>query len=72
MGEFEGKNLLVVGGSSGIGLALTKKLVSAGALPTVWSRQASPGLSELGVRHEILDVEQPRRPSTCFPIDPAG
>jgi 3-oxoacyl-[acyl-carrier protein] reductase len=53
--NFEGKNILVVGGSSGIGLSLVKLLVSNGATVYNVSRTASaewPG----GIRHLTLDV----------------
>jgi len=38
MSGFEDKNVLVVGGSSGIGLELTRRLVDTGAAVTICSR----------------------------------
>ncbi|MEX8548475.1 MAG: SDR family NAD(P)-dependent oxidoreductase [Mucilaginibacter sp.] len=47
---FEQKNMVVAGGSSGIGLALVKQLVAAGAKVFVVSRNAGTELPE-GVTH---------------------
>lgn len=49
------KHYLVVGGSSGIGLALVKQLSGAGAQVTVWSR-SWPGEALANVRHYEMDV----------------
>lgn len=58
------KNFLIVGGSSGIGLALVKLLHETGAHVTVWSR-TNEGLQDLtGVKHQTVDIEQ-----TDFPTD---
>ena len=56
MGQLEGKRFLVVGGSSGIGLEIVRRLSTAGANVTVWSRTAPDELEELGVSHETVDV----------------
>ncbi len=52
------KNILVVGGSSGIGLAITSKLSKAGHQVWVASRSQSDELKNLGVSHIQLDVTQ--------------
>jgi NAD(P)-dependent dehydrogenase (short-subunit alcohol dehydrogenase family) len=50
------QNILVVGGSTGIGLAVVKELLRQGAQVTVWSRQAG-ALAELqAVTHVAVDV----------------
>ena len=63
----ESKNFIVVGGSSGIGLELTRRLVDDGQQVTVLSR--SPGqLTELsGVRHVPFDVTTDDFPSEALP-----
>jgi 3-oxoacyl-[acyl-carrier protein] reductase len=53
--DFKGKNILVVGGSSGIGLSLVKMLVSQGAQLYNASRTQSEDWPE-GVIHIPLDV----------------
>ncbi|MEO6287501.1 MAG: SDR family oxidoreductase [Dyadobacter sp.] len=53
--NFSGKNILVVGGSSGIGLALVKLLQEANASVYVISRTKSADLPE-GVKHLQTDV----------------
>lgn len=50
------RNFLVVGGSSGIGLALVKQLLTEGENVYVWSREER-GLSALpGAQHYAVDV----------------
>ncbi len=52
MAQFEGKNILVVGGTSGIGLELTHQLAAQGAAVWVASRNASglpAGVNEIGL-----------------------
>ena len=53
MSSFQDKNILVVGGSSGIGLALTKRLAAAGANVMVASRTKPEGVD---VTHIPMDV----------------
>jgi 3-oxoacyl-[acyl-carrier protein] reductase len=53
--QFTGKNILVVGGSSGIGLALVNQLVGAGANVINASRNASLQHPD-NVKHIALDV----------------
>ncbi len=53
--NFQNKNILVAGGSTGIGLALVKQLVSGGANVYVVSRSASPEWPG-GVKHLSADV----------------
>jgi NAD(P)-dependent dehydrogenase (short-subunit alcohol dehydrogenase family) len=47
---------LIVGGSSGIGLATVRKLVDSGASVSVWSRTPGDELAALGVDHHPVDV----------------
>jgi NAD(P)-dependent dehydrogenase (short-subunit alcohol dehydrogenase family) len=56
MGSFSGKNILVVGGTSGIGLALARQLKAQDATVWVASRQPSEGSAGLAVTHVPLDV----------------
>ena len=53
--DFKDKNILVVGGSSGIGLSLVKRLAGNGAAVYSMSR-TEPGEIPLGVKHIKLDV----------------
>lgn len=53
--NFQNKNILVAGGSSGIGLALVKQLVSGGAAVYIVSRSASTEWPQ-GVKHLSVDV----------------
>lgn len=55
MMNFEGKNILVVGGSSGIGLSLLKVLLLNGATVYNISRTTNADWPE-GVRHLSLDI----------------
>lgn len=52
------KNICIVGGSSGIGLSLTRKAKEAGHQVIVLSRESRPELSTLGVTHIPWDVNQ--------------
>jgi len=56
--DFNGKNILIVGGTSGIGLAVVQQLHSQGATVIVASRTDSPDLQALGIKHIALDVTQ--------------
>src|SRR6056297_1159916 len=56
MSLFSGRNIVVVGGTSGIGSATTRRLVDGGATVQVWSRSKSRELEELGVTHREVDV----------------
>lgn len=53
------RTYLVVGGGTGIGLALTRRLVDEGSSVTVWSRTAHDELADLPVEHVAVDVTQP-------------
>lgn len=53
--DFKGKNILVVGGSSGIGLALVEFLQASGAGVYVISRSANPSWPA-SVKHLPIDV----------------
>ena len=52
------KQILVVGGNSGIGLATVKNLLASGAELWAAARQTSP-LEQLGVRVQPFDAEHP-------------
>jgi NAD(P)-dependent dehydrogenase (short-subunit alcohol dehydrogenase family) len=56
MSDFSNTTHLVIGGSSGIGLATVKRLVEGGAEVHVFSRSKTDELSELGVSHTEVDV----------------
>lgn len=56
--DFNGKNILVVGGTSGIGLALAGQLQGRGANVTVASRKDPSGLQASGIRHIVFDATQ--------------
>jgi len=57
--DFTGKNILVVGASSGIGLATTQRLHTTGATLYTASRHASPELAVLATTHFTYDAIQP-------------
>jgi NAD(P)-dependent dehydrogenase (short-subunit alcohol dehydrogenase family) len=59
MNDFSGKNILVVGGSSGIGLELARRLIAANAGVTVWSRTEPTGLDSSTYTHSVVDVGLP-------------
>ena len=66
------KNFIVVGGSSGIGLELTRGLLEDGHEVTVLSRSPGP-LTELsGVRHFPFDVTQDNFPTEALPQQLSG
>jgi NAD(P)-dependent dehydrogenase (short-subunit alcohol dehydrogenase family) len=56
MNNFTGKTILVVGGSSGIGLALVQHLTSQGATVINASRHRGEALEKSGVQHLTIDV----------------
>lgn len=61
------RNILVVGGSSGIGLALVEQLLADGDQVYVWSREER-GLSALpGVHHFEVDVTTDELPTNELP-----
>ncbi|MDG5767108.1 SDR family NAD(P)-dependent oxidoreductase [Balneolales bacterium ANBcel1] len=53
------RNILIVGGSSGIGLELAKRMSQQGNRVTVWSRSFPDELKEAGIAHSTVDVTQP-------------
>lgn len=54
--RFTGKNILIIGGTSGIGLALQKQLTEQGARVIVASRNTTQQLQEAGIQHIGIDV----------------
>ncbi|MEM1215925.1 MAG: SDR family oxidoreductase [Bacteroidota bacterium] len=66
------RNILVVGGSSGIGLALVKELLDAGENVYVWSREARDLASMTGVQHTAVDVTVDELPSGELPDELHG
>ncbi|MBD1397669.1 SDR family oxidoreductase [Pontibacter sp. JH31] len=54
--RFEQKNILLIGGTSGIGLATARLLQQQGATVVVASRKPSEEIKELGIAHVTLDV----------------
>lgn len=61
--DFAQKNILIVGASSGIGLATAKLLHGLGAQLFTASRHLSPELAELQTTHLELDATQPLSPT---------
>ena len=59
MRDFTGKSILVVGGSSGIGLELTRRLIAGKAEVTVWSRTEPAGLDAGAFTYSPVDVGKP-------------
>jgi NAD(P)-dependent dehydrogenase (short-subunit alcohol dehydrogenase family) len=57
--NFTGKNILVVGASSGIGLATARLLHDGGVALYTASRHLSPELAALGTTHVAYDATQP-------------
>jgi NAD(P)-dependent dehydrogenase (short-subunit alcohol dehydrogenase family) len=74
MGELEGKTALVTGASKGIGLAVTKGLVDAGASVVAAARSSSAGLDALvdggAVRFVSADLSSPDGPASL--VEAAG
>jgi 3-oxoacyl-[acyl-carrier protein] reductase len=70
MAELSGKNILVVGGSSGIGLELARRLVAGRAQVTIWSRRDPAGQVPGSYTHSPIDVgraigeQDPRLPES--------
>lgn len=56
--RFDGRNIFIIGGTSGIGLAIASQLQAEGAHVTVASRKSSEAIEELGIAHLELDVLQ--------------
>jgi 3-oxoacyl-[acyl-carrier protein] reductase len=57
--DFTGKNILIVGASSGIGLATAQQLAAAGATLFTASRSLPAELAALGTTHITYDATQP-------------
>jgi 3-oxoacyl-[acyl-carrier protein] reductase len=57
--DFNGKNIVIVGASSGIGLATTQLLHAGGATLFTASRHLAPELAALGTTHIVYDATQP-------------
>lgn len=54
----EGQNILIVGGTSGIGYDVAERCVQAGATTYIASRNPSDSVTELGASHIEVDVTQ--------------
>ncbi len=61
------RNILVVGGSSGIGLALVDNLLAAGENVYVWARQERELVSKTGVHFSSVDVTNGDLPADDLP-----
>lgn len=59
MGKFTGKNILIIGGSSGIGLQLVKLALAENASVFVGSRTLPDELKSLNVHHFVYDAINP-------------
>lgn len=71
MGDFDGKQVLVVGGSSGIGLAAAQRILSQGATVTIASRsrdKVDQALARLGGKAsgDVLDTTDDRAVEAYF------
>jgi NAD(P)-dependent dehydrogenase (short-subunit alcohol dehydrogenase family) len=66
------KNFIVVGGSSGIGLELTRGLLEEGHEVTALSRSPGPLTGMSGVRHFPFDVTQDDFPTEALPQQLGG
>jgi NAD(P)-dependent dehydrogenase (short-subunit alcohol dehydrogenase family) len=64
MNRFENRSILVIGGSSGIGLQLSRDIRSEGAEVFVWSRHEHEDFKSLQIRHQPVDVSMPFNAST--------
>lgn len=56
--NLQGKNILVIGGTSGIGLEVTKRLLDHDAAPYVVSRNTNSEIHQSGATHISADVNQ--------------
>jgi NAD(P)-dependent dehydrogenase (short-subunit alcohol dehydrogenase family) len=61
------KNYVIVGGSSGIGFALTRRLTAAGHQVTVLSRSTGRLANLEGIRHVAFDATEDDVPSEALP-----
>ncbi len=59
MADFTGKTFLLVGASSGIGLATAQRLALGGATLLTASRTLSPDLQAISAQHIAFDATQP-------------
>ncbi len=66
------KNILIVGGSSGIGLALVKKLSNEGHQVWVWSRNGDTLTGMPGVTHQSVDITKDDLPAADLPDELHG
>lgn len=63
----ENKQFLIVGGSSGIGLALVRQLANSGAQVWVWSRTWTESAQFPNVHHQPVDVLEEEWPEPTLP-----
>ncbi len=56
MSDMTKANYVVVGGTSGIGRAVARRLVESGATVEVWSRKSTPEIADRGIEHKAVDV----------------
>ena len=63
----EPKNFIVVGGSSGIGFELTRRLIDDGHQVTALSRSIGQLIELTGIRHVPFDVTRDQFPSDGLP-----
>lgn len=69
MGELTGKHALVTGGSKGIGAAIARALIEAGARVTITGREEgtlAAAAGELGAAWAVMDVARPASIRAAF------
>jgi len=69
MGELTGKHALVTGGSKGIGAAIARALIEAGARVTITGREEAAlaaAAGQLGATWAVMDVARPASIRTAF------
>jgi NAD(P)-dependent dehydrogenase (short-subunit alcohol dehydrogenase family) len=59
MTDFSGKNILIAGGSSGVGLELARRIARGSGELSIWSRSAPTELAADSYTHSVVDVSRP-------------